>query len=139
MALTVRTLTFDCTDASALAEFWAAVLGWNVYWDDDPEVLVAPTFPPPEGGAPKLLFIPVPETKSAKNRLHLDLGSKAASRDSEVERVVGLGARVLADHRTDDGLGWVVLADPEGNEFCVERSDAEKGEQTPKRYRVDAG
>ncbi|MDT4933166.1 MAG: hypothetical protein QOK11_1058, partial [Pseudonocardiales bacterium] len=55
MSLTVRTLTFDCADATALASFWSAALGWNAYFDDDPEVLVAPSFPPPRGGAPNLL------------------------------------------------------------------------------------
>jgi predicted enzyme related to lactoylglutathione lyase len=139
MPLQVRTLTFDCADAQALAGFWSAAMGWNLYFDDDPEVLVAPVFPPIEGGIPKMLFIPVPEPKTAKNRLHLDLCPSTGTRDEEVDRLVGLGARVLEDHRNDRGGGWVVLADPEGNEFCVERSQAERGESMPKRYRVDAG
>ena len=69
MALHVHNITFDCADARALAGFWSTVTGWNVYYDDDPEVLVAPHFPH-EG--PGLLFIPVPEGKSVKNRVHLD-------------------------------------------------------------------
>jgi predicted enzyme related to lactoylglutathione lyase len=137
MSLTVRTLTFDCADATALASFWSAALGWNAYFDDDPEVLVAPSFPPPRGGAPNLLFIPVPEPKTAKNRLHLDVGSDVDGRDAEVARLVELGATVIGDHRTPEGLGWVVLQDPEGNEFCVERSDVERGKPEPKRYRLD--
>jgi predicted enzyme related to lactoylglutathione lyase len=139
MALRVRSLTFDCSDAQALAGFWSAALGWNVYYDDDPEVLVAPTFPPLPDGPPNLLFIPVPEGKTAKNRLHLDLGGDQESRDEEVKRLVELGATVIGDHRTEDGAGWVVLQDPEGNEFCVERGIAERGGPTPKRYRLTVG
>ena len=83
-----------------------------------------------------LLFIPVPEGKTAKNRMHPDLAPVDRTRDEEVERLVALGATRIADHRAADGAGWVVLADPEGNEFCVERSDAERGPVEPKRYRV---
>ena len=137
MASSLHNITFDCADAHALAGFWAEVLGWNVYFDDDPEVVVAPSFPP-LGPLPKLLFIPVPEGKSAKNRLHLDLTPTDRTRDEEVERLVALGATVSEDHRTPDGAGWMWLADPEGNEFCVERSDAERGAAAPKRYFLDA-
>jgi hypothetical protein len=113
------------------------VLGWNVYFDDDPEVMVAPTFPPPRDRTwATILFIPVPEGKTVKNRLHPDLAPVDRTRDEEVERLVAIGAAVIADRRTADGAGWVVLADPEGNEFCVERSDAERGPVTPKRYRI---
>jgi predicted enzyme related to lactoylglutathione lyase len=138
MTLKLRNVTFDCADAHALATFWSAALGWNVYFDDDPEVLVAPSFPPSRSGGPTLLFIPVPEAKTAKNRVHLDLASELEARDEEVERLVGLGATVLADHRTPEGHGWIVLADPEGNELCIERSDAERGTPAPKRFRLDA-
>jgi predicted enzyme related to lactoylglutathione lyase len=62
-----------------------------------------------------------------KNRLHLDLIPTSGTRDSEVTRLVGIGATIVADQRRPDGKGWVVLADPEGNEFCVERSAAERG------------
>jgi hypothetical protein len=136
--LVIRTVTFDCTDARTLATFWAGALGWNVYLDDDPEVVVAPSFPPPTGPRPPvLLFIPVPEGKAAKNRVHLDLGSDGGSRDEQVARLVALGATQVADHRTAEGLGWIVLADPEGNEFCIERSEAERAAQTaPRSYRV---
>jgi hypothetical protein len=74
----------------------------------------------------RLLFIEVPDTKSVKNRLHLDLRPVDGSRDEEVERLGHLGATQVADLRHPDGTGWVVLADPEGNEFCVLRSDAER-------------
>ncbi|MCI0687970.1 MAG: hypothetical protein L0Y54_12130 [Sporichthyaceae bacterium] len=61
-----------------------------------------------------------------KNRMHLDLQPQDRTRDEEVERVIGLGATLVDDHRKPDGTGWVVLADREGNEFCVERSAAER-------------
>ena len=130
-----RSITVDCRDAPALADFWAQTLGWCVFSDDDPEVLVAPSFPA-DGPSPRMLFIPVPEGKTAKNRLHLDIAPTDRTRDAEVERLLELGATVVEDHRKDDGTGWVYLADPEGNEFCVERSDAERGTRTVRRYRI---
>jgi predicted enzyme related to lactoylglutathione lyase len=137
MASYFRNITVDCTDAPALAAFWAAVLEWHVFSDDDPEVVVTPSFPN-IGPLPSMLFIPVPEPKTAKNRLHLDLTPADRTRDDEVERVIALGARVVEDHRNADGSGWVYLADPEGNEFCVERSSAERGSVGPAKYRVFA-
>lgn len=74
----------------------------------------------------RLLFIEVPDSKQAKNRLHLDLAPTDRRRDDEIERVKALGATVVSDQRNPDGSGWMVLADPEGNEFCVVRSDAER-------------
>jgi hypothetical protein len=74
----------------------------------------------------KLLFIPVPEPKTVKNRVHLDVVPVDTTRDEEVDRLLGLGASLVADHRRPDGAGWVVLADPGGNEFCVERSARER-------------
>jgi predicted enzyme related to lactoylglutathione lyase len=68
----------------------------------------------------------VPEPKTVKNRVHLDLMPDDRTRDEEVERLLGIGATLVADHRRPDGAGWVVLADPEGNEFCIERSAAER-------------
>jgi hypothetical protein len=61
-----------------------------------------------------------------KNRLHLDLQPQGIRRDDEVQRLLGLGATVVGDRRRPDGTGWVTMADPEGNEFCVERSDLER-------------
>ncbi|MGP3991030.1 VOC family protein [Streptomyces sp. 3N207] len=122
MPTLVRHLTIDCHDAYRLGQFWAAVLEGTLSDDDrpgDPEALV-------EASGSALLFVAVPEAKSVKNRLHLDLQPQDRSRDEEVERVLALGATVVADHRTPDGKGWVTLADPEGNEFCVERSAAER-------------
>jgi len=132
MSVRVRNLTFDCADARKQADFWAALLGWNVYFDDDPEVVVAPHFPADDLG---LLFIPVPEGKTAKNRLHLDLEPTDCTRDEQVDRALTLGATIIGDFRRDDGTGWVTLADPEGNEFCVERSGSERP-RTPSSYRI---
>ena len=132
-----RDITVDCADAHTLAWFWAQVLGWNVYSDDDPEVLVAPSFPH-VGTGPTMLFIPVPEGKTAKNRMHLDLAPTDGARDEEVDRVCALGARIAEDHREPDGSGWVWLTDPEGNEFCVVRSDRERA-SGPQRHRLSAG
>jgi predicted enzyme related to lactoylglutathione lyase len=123
MTVAIRTITFDCADAQALARFWAELTDWHVFHDDDPEILVAPHYPHRGTG---LLFIPVPEGKTAKNRVHLDLTPTDLTRDEQVARALELGATQLADHRTPDGGGWVVLADPEGNEFCILRSDDER-------------
>ena len=118
--------TIDCLDAYALSMWWKEVIGYTDVPDDpnqagDEECMIVS----PESGH-RLLFIEVPDTKSGKNRLHLDLAPTNASRDEEVERVIGLGAQQLVDRRRPDGTGWFVLADPEGNEFCILRSDAER-------------
>ena len=83
----------------------------------------------------RVLFIPVPEGKSAKNRVHLDLQPEDRTCDEAVARAVQLGATLLADHRTPEGLGWVVRSDPEGNEFCIERSGGERT-HLPQEYRI---
>src|SRR5262245_10765203 len=122
MTSLVRHITIDCADAYRLGSFWAEALGASLHEDDkpgDPEALVASA-----GGT--LLFVTVPESKGAKNRVHLDIQPQDRTRDEEVERLQGLGATLVADHRRPDGTGWVTLADLEGNEFCVERSAAER-------------
>jgi hypothetical protein len=82
-----------------------------------------------------MLFIPVPEPRTVKNRVHLDIVPSDRTRDEEVARLVELGASVVEDHRNErgEGLGWVWLADPEGNDFCVERSAAERAATTTLR------
>jgi hypothetical protein len=117
--------TVDCHNAYELSEWWKQVLEY-VDEPDDPNAAGHEEcwIQRPDGGHP-LLFIQVPEEKSVKNRIHLDLRPSAGTRDEELERLRGLGARVLEDRRHDDGTGWVVLADPEGNEFCLLRSEAE--------------
>lgn len=122
MTSLVRHLTFDCSDAYRQGTFWAEVLGGKVSDEDfpgDPEALV-------EADGITLLFVTVPEAKGMKNRLHVDLQPQDRTRDEEVERLVELGAEVVEDHRVPDGRGWVTLSDLEGNEFCVERSAAER-------------
>lgn len=118
-------VTIDCHDPYRLASFWSEVTGQPLHADDKPGddvCMVAPARPE----APGLLFIRVPEAKTLKNRVHLDLMPVDGTREQEVERLVGLGASVINDRREPDGGGWAVLADPEGNEFCVERSEAER-------------
>ncbi|MEZ0091510.1 VOC family protein [Streptacidiphilus sp. EB129] len=125
MTSLVRNITVDCADAYAVAAFWGAVLDRPVVEDEDPspgavELLIS------TGSGPGLLFLTVPEPKSVKNRLHLDLQPQDRSRDEEVERLLALGATLVGDHRNPDGTGWATMADVEGNEFCVERSAAER-------------
>jgi hypothetical protein len=133
MVSVFRNITVDCSDAPALARFWGQVLGWQVYSDDDPEVLVAPSFPH-VGSGPAMLFIPVPEPHTVKNRVHVDIQPASGTRDEEVERLIGLGAVVVEDHRTPEGPGWVWLADPEGNDFCVERGAEERTRTATTRH-----
>jgi hypothetical protein len=125
--------TVDCTHAYELSEWWKQLLGY-VDVDGDPnlpgheECMVLDP-----GSGHRILFIEVPEPKAVKNRLHLDLRPRSGSRDDEVERVRALGATEVADHRGQHGpgTGWVVMADPEGNEFCILRSQAEVDAGTP--------
>ncbi len=122
MPTTINHVNFDCHDTYAQAAFWCAVFEIPMNPEDqsgDPEASVDLTV------GPSLLFEEVPEGKTVKNRVHLDL-SPATTRDQEVARLEGLGAAVIRDQRRPDGTGWVVMADPEGNEFCVERSAAER-------------
>lgn len=128
----IRTITVDCTDTALVGRFWETVLGWPLEIDAgfvDPEGAGEDeqiAFLRNPGGGPNMLFQTVPEPKQVKNRVHLDLGPTERTRDEEVEHLVRSGATVVGDHRNPDGTGWVVMADPEGNEFCVERSDAER-------------
>ena len=131
MVARIRHITIDCRDAYSLALFWSELIGWPVEPENEPgdtECLVGPQHPEPvDAQTPGLLFIEVPEPKTVKNRIHLDLGPTDQTRDEEVVRLESLGASLVADHRTPEGLGWVVMSDPEGNEFCIERSDKERG------------
>jgi hypothetical protein len=125
MASFVSHTSIDCGDAYALSRWWQAVLDY-VEDPDDPngpgheECLISS-----RDGHHHLLFIEVPEAKRGKNRVHLDLRPREGSRDAELARLQALGATRLDDRRNPDGTGWVVLADPEGNEFCILRSEAE--------------
>ncbi len=123
MTSAVRNVTFDIAaphEPYEIAQFWGQVLGRAVSPEDkrtDDEVGL--------DGEPRLLFVRVPEAKTLKNRVHLDL-QPDTTRDEEVDRLTGLGARLVDDQRRSDGSGWMVLTDPAGNEFCVERSAAER-------------
>ena len=109
----------DAAEPAALATFWQEALGWRRTHETGKEVVLEPPAGSPEDGvSPDLLFLLVPEAKATKNRLHLDL--RPLDQAAEVARLEGLGAR-----RVDIGQGeqtWVVMADPEGNEFCVLRA-----------------
>ena len=106
----------DAVDPHPIADFWAAVLGWDVIEDSDEGISLAA----PSRDLPTLDILPVPEAKTVKNRLHLDLRADGTSFDDELDRLESLGAR-----RVEVGQGpeltWLVFADPEGNEFCLLR------------------
>ena len=117
--------TVDCADAFELCRWWQAVLDYVA----DPE---DPNEPGDEecgivsrDGSHQLLFVEVPEPKQVKNRVHFDLRPAEGPRDAELARLLEHGATTVDDRRNPDGTGWVVLADPEGNEFCILRSEAE--------------
>ncbi len=118
MPARISCICIDAVDPHRVADFWAAVLGWEVVEDGDEGISLAS----PDRDLPTLdvLVLPVPEAKRVKNRLHLDLRADGTSFDAELARLEGLGAR-----RVDIGQGpdvsWVVFADPEGNEFCLLR------------------
>lgn len=127
----IRHVTIDCHEPFTQATFWAGVLGFVEDPDDPnlpgtPEALIVD----PLDRHPGLLFISVSEPKVIKNRVHLDI-SADRSRDVTVEALRDLGATMVEDHRRSDGSGWVTMGDPEGNEFCVERSQAERGVAPP--------
>ena len=102
----------DAQDVPGLARWWARALGWQVVFEAEDEVEIRPAPHRPPG----LLFAPVADPKTVKNRVHLDF--RPVDQDAEVERLLGLGA-VRADVGQGDNVSWIVLADPEGNEFCV--------------------
>ncbi|WP_152188304.1 VOC family protein [Georgenia satyanarayanai] len=128
MALRWYSVVVDCRDPRALAGWWAQVLGWRTAYEADDEVVIIPPHMFEDGFAERvparergqgLVFVPVPEGKTVKNRLHIDLAPEADDdQEAEVQRLLDAGAR-----RVEVGQGpevsWVVLADPEGNEFCV--------------------
>ncbi|HEV8065282.1 MAG TPA: VOC family protein, partial [Acidimicrobiales bacterium] len=127
--MTVRwyTVVVDCRDVAAQARWWADVLDWTVVFEADDEVVIAPPAAldeerniPVLERSPGLVFVPVPEGKELKNRLHIDLAPVAGDdQAAEVARLESLGARRVDVGQNQDEITWVVLADPEGNEFCV--------------------
>ena len=121
MSSRIAVVAIEARDPRRVAEFWAAALGWQAWPDDEGRgVSIAPpgSAGPSGIGGPCIDVLPVPHAKTVKNRLHLDLRADGTTQSEEVDRLLGLGAK-----RLDVGQGpdasWVVLADPEGNEFCV--------------------
>jgi hypothetical protein len=122
MGAVLREIIIDCEQPRVVADFWSGVLGWEVQENRDGVLWMS------ESGKPfpdlLLIFEPVPEKKTVKNRIHLDVSPIGCSRAEEVERILGLGA--CPANVGQGQQSWVVLADPEGNEFCVlgRRADA---------------
>lgn len=111
MSSKIYSVTIDCNEPRRLAGFWKEILAYEITYDSDEEVVIEAK----EGPGSPLLFIKVPDAKVVKNRIHLDLNPE--NQDAEVARALELGAT-----KVDIGQGdetWVVLADPEGNEFCI--------------------
>ena len=118
MASVLREVVIDCRDPRRVASFWAAVLGWPLVEDPRGYCWLSSTGAP-DAPPPLLVFVPVPEPKSVKNRVHIDVNPSGCEQAEELQRLLALGAR-----QTDVGQGdvpWIVLADPEGNEFCLLR------------------
>ena len=125
MSIRWYTVVVDCHDVKAQAHWWANALGWKIAYEADDEVVAVPphlldderSIPLNERG-PGLVFVPVPEGKTLKNRLHIDLAPGADDdQAAEVVRLESLGARQVDIGQGD--VSWVVLAAPEGNEYCV--------------------
>jgi hypothetical protein len=115
MPLRVTEVVMDCVDHGAVVDFWAAALGYARQDVNEQYVALVPP-PPAAPGRPPILFQKVPEPKVVKNRVHLDFRAEVMA--DEVARLQGLGATVIAE-RSLGRLTWTVMADPEGNEFCV--------------------
>jgi catechol 2,3-dioxygenase-like lactoylglutathione lyase family enzyme len=129
MACHIATTTVDSRNAFAQSLFWSAVLGFAEDADDPNKPEHEECLIQSPDGTQRILFIDVPESKQVKNRIHFDLEPTDATRDQELQRLLNLGATQVDDRRLSDGRGWVVLSDPEGNEFCILRSAAERSAQ----------
>lgn len=114
MALTLQMINLDCADVAGQAAFWSQALGVPVDENDGNAFMRTVGYQSP--ALPRMMFLKVPEGKTVKNRMHLDL--HADDRAAEVARLVALGATHLRDH-DEWGVQWTVLTDPEGNEFCI--------------------
>lgn len=119
--LRIQCITIDAHDLKKVANFWAAALDWKITYEDDNEVCLELLDGSPEvGRIPDILFIKVPDDKVVKNRLHLDL--RPDNQAAEVARLESLGAKKIDIGQNEDpDTSWIVMADPEGNEFCVLR------------------
>ena len=120
MKSAIKYMTFDCHDPQVMAQFWSAALGYEtVNWDDFDGVVSQPA----DGRLPRLSFTKVPERKTIKNRLHLDIEPSDTTMEAEVQRLVELGANRIELFKEPTGT-WTVMADPEGNEFCVAQPES---------------
>jgi catechol-2,3-dioxygenase len=109
-------LVIDCADTERVAAFWAQVLGYDVLDRDAGAVEIGAA----PGAYPTLVFVPVPEPKAVKNRIHIDVNAVGTDQVTELERLLALGARQVDVGQGED-VTWIVLADPEDNEFCLLR------------------
>jgi predicted enzyme related to lactoylglutathione lyase len=116
MAVRLHHIVVDAHDLPGLARFWAQTLGWRILSEREQEVVIGPDETAPVG----MCFMPVSVAKTVKNRVHLDLTTGIDDRDAEIERLLTLGAQRVNIGQTG-AESWTVLADPEGNEFCVVR------------------
>jgi predicted enzyme related to lactoylglutathione lyase len=116
MPVRLHHIVIDTHDLPGLARFWTQALGWEVLSAREREIVIGPD----ENASVGICFMPVTDQKTVKNRLHLDLTSSAQDREQEIERLLALGAR-RAEVGQTGAESWTVLADPEGNEFCVIR------------------
>ena len=121
MANRITTLVVDCSDPARLADFYCAVLGWQVIDSDDDDVEIGPPGQPEKGPVPTLLFQRVPDPTPGKNKLHLDVNATDRDQEAELQRLLDLGA-TRADVGQTGEESWHVLADPEGNVFCLLQS-----------------
>ncbi|HEY6314117.1 MAG TPA: VOC family protein [Streptosporangiaceae bacterium] len=127
MSVRWYSVVVDCRDPAAQARWWARALDWRIVYEAPDEVVVVPPHAldksrviPPAEHAPGLIFVPVPEGRTVKNRLHIDLApSPDAGQEAEVRRLEAMGATRARVGQDPDQVSWVVMADPEDNEFCV--------------------
>jgi predicted enzyme related to lactoylglutathione lyase len=116
MPLRLHHIVIDAHDLPGLARFWTQALGWQILSEREREIVIGPDLNFPVG----ICLMPVTDAKTVKNRVHLDLTTEAEDRDAEIGRLEVLGAARVAIGQTGSE-SWTVLADPEGNEFCVVR------------------
>ena len=125
MAARITELALDSRDPAALAAWWAEVLGYEVLGEeDDGTVEIGPSGQEPKGVVPTMVFAPVADPTPGKLRLHLDLNATDRDQEAELQRLLALGATPVdvGQGPISDTMTWHVLADPEGNEFCLLRS-----------------
>jgi predicted enzyme related to lactoylglutathione lyase len=126
MSSRIAVIAIDAVETRVVADFWCAVLGWRVVEEDDDGVSIAAS----DGSWPSIDVVAVPEVKAVKNRLHLDLRADGVTTAGELERLLALGARRVDVGQNPD-VSWVVLSDPEGNEFCLLSRSVKEAQRAP--------